>query len=153
MSQPVATIPFLHYTIDAFRNFIIANNMTPYAMIQLTTGVDEMLDEHAQPDGQITLNLGDNACRTYQISEEGYMIVEQRFKGKPHRAFIPVGWVKAMYARENPQYAIGFDGDAFGIPVNNGTETPTVFKAPVEEAAEETSNVTQLRKGGLSVVK
>lgn len=151
--QPVATIPHLHFSINAFRDFIIANDMTPYVVLVPIRGVDEVLDQFVREDGSLILNLSNSACRTYQISEEGYMIVEQRFNGKPHRAFIPVGWIKAMYARENPNYALGFDGDIYGIPVNNGTAAPTVFNTPVVETAEETDNVTPLRKSGLTVVK
>jgi Stringent starvation protein B len=153
MSQPApeARIPYLHFAIDSFRNFILANNMTPYVVVELTPGVDEMLDQYAK-DGTIVLNLSESACRAYQISEEGYMIVEQRFQGKAHRAFIPVGWVRAMYARENPEYAIGFQGDAFGIQINNGVPR-SAFEQPAVETAEEASNVTPLRKGGLTVVK
>lgn len=153
MSQPpIATIPYLHFSINAFRDFLIANNMTPYAVIAPIPGTDEVLDQFVK-DGTVTLNLSDSACRTYQISEEGYMIVDQRFNGKPHRAFIPVGWIKAVFSRENPNYAIGFEGDAFGTPINDGTAVPSVFKAPAVETVEETTNVTPLRKSGLTVVK
>lgn len=154
MSQkaPLATIPYLHFSIDAFRNFILANNMTPYVVVALTPGVDEMLDQYANEEGMIILNLSESACRAYQISEEGYMIVEQRFQGKAHRAFIPVGWVRAMYARENPNYAVGFEQDLFNIQINNGVPRSAFETAPVE-TAEETDNVTPLRKGGLTVVK
>lgn len=156
MSQqnpPVATIPFLHFSINAFRDFIQANNMTPHIMVRLTPGYDSVLDQYAK-DGHITLNVSDTACRNYQISEEGYMVLEQRFNGKPHRAFIPVGWVEVMFARENPDYGQMFvGGDAYGIPINNGKELPTVFPKAEEKTAEEPSNITPLRKGGLTVIK
>jgi len=151
--QPTAKIPYLHFAINAFRDFLIANNMTPYAVLQPIPGVDEVLDQYVREDGSLILNLSNTACRSYQISEEGYMVVEQRFNGKPHRAFIPVGWVKALYSRENPNYAVGFVGDLFGTPVNEGKAPSTVFDTPAVEAAEETSNVTPLRKSGLTVVK
>jgi len=153
MSQePKITIPYLHFSLTAFRDFIIANDMTPYIVVKPIPGADEVLDQYVK-EGTVTLNLSPTACRSYQISEEGYMIVEQRFNGKPHRAYIPVGWVLAMFARENPQIGMGFDGDIFGTPINDGKTTPSVFDTPVVETAEETSNVTPLRKSGLSVVK
>ncbi|QZA70822.1 stringent starvation protein B [Erwinia phage AH06] len=155
MSENKKIIPLVHFQIDAFRNFLIANGFTPYAVFALPKGLDPVLDQFIN-DGQIILNVGLTACGHYEITDDGYMVMEQRFNGKPHRSFVPVKYLLAMYAREDVKHAMMFP-DLAELDVSGETEMlpddQVVMQADVEAEAAP-SNVTPLRRGpSLSIVK
>ncbi|AHI60189.1 putative SspB-like ClpXP adaptor protein [Erwinia phage vB_EamM_RAY] len=150
MSEQKPLIPFLHFQIDAFRNYLVANDLTPYAVFTLPKGLDPVLDRYADPaSGQLILNLSPNSCGHYEITDDGYMVLHQRFSGKAHEAFLPVQHLLAMYARERQDQAMVF------ADIEHTCDDDVKFVEDETVPEVDDTNVTALpfKKPTLTVVK
>lgn len=93
----ISTKPYL---IRALHEWCSDNGYTPYIAVV----VDEhtvVPREHVQ-DGQITLNVGTLATNKLVLGNE-YIEFQARFGGVGRQISVPVGAVKAIYARETGQ--------------------------------------------------
>ena len=122
----ISTKPYL---IRALHEWCSDNGYTPYIAVV----VDEhtvVPREHVQ-DGQITLNVGTLATNKLVLGNE-YIEFQARFGGVGRQISVPVGAVKAIYARETGQ------GMAFETSVGQGTPqgTDELHPASHENAPE-----------------
>nr|MBF0685320.1 ClpXP protease specificity-enhancing factor [Pseudomonas sp.] len=104
----ISTKPYL---IRALHEWCSDNGYTPY----ITVVVDEhtvVPREHVQ-NGQITLNVGTLATNKLVLGNE-YIEFQARFGGVGRQISVPIGAVKAIYARETGQ------GMAFETSANEG---------------------------------
>lgn len=104
----ISTKPYL---IRALHEWCSDNGYTPY----ITVVVDEhtvVPREHVQ-NGQITLNVGTLATNKLVLGNE-YIEFQARFGGVGRQISVPIGAVKAVYARETGQ------GMAFETSASDG---------------------------------
>ena len=101
------------YFIRALHEWCTDNGYTPYVAV----AVDEhtvVPREHVQ-DGQITLNIGTLATNKLVMGND-YIEFQARFGGVTRQISVPVGAVRAIYARETGQ------GMAFEPAVRDDTQ-------------------------------
>lgn len=120
----ISTKPYL---IRALHEWCSDNGYTPYIAVV----VDEhtvVPREHVQ-DGQITLNVGTLATNKLVLGNE-YIEFQARFGGVGRQISVPVGAVKAIYARETGQ------GMAFETSVSNSAPTEAAELHPASEVPD-----------------
>jgi len=94
----ISTKPYL---IRAIRDWASDNNLTPQILVDATAdGV--LVPQSYVADGQIVLNIGDQAVDMLEMGNESLSFAA-RFNGRPHDIDVPVESVLAVFARENGQ--------------------------------------------------
>ncbi len=113
------------YLIRAIHEWCIDQGFTPYLTVTVD-GRTRVPREYVK-DGQIVLNLGQDATHQLQMGNE-FITFSARFSGVAQALSIPVDNVAAVYARENGQ-GMAFDvvpaADAEPLP-------PVVEEEPPE---------------------
>lgn len=130
----ISTKPYL---IRALHEWCSDNGYTPYIAVV----VDEhtvVPREHVQ-DGQITLNVGTLATNKLVLGNE-YIEFQARFGGVGRQISVPVGAVKAIYARETGQ------GMAFETSTSQGvSQGADELDAASREKAQESASAQETR--------
>jgi stringent starvation protein B len=105
--------PLKPYLIRAVHDWIVANGLTPYLLVNaLEDGVS--VPQRYVQDGQIVLNLRPEAVHGLSLGDS-HIAFSARFGGVPTAVEVPVGAVHALYAKENGRGMVfkdGEDGDA-----------------------------------------
>ncbi len=104
------------YLIRALHEWCSDNGYTPYIAVV----VDEhtvVPREHVQ-DGQITLNVGTLATNQLVLGNE-YIEFQARFGGVGRQISVPIGAVRAIYARETGQ-GMAFEATTESAPAVSG---------------------------------
>lgn len=91
--------PTRPYLIRAFYDWIVDNGLTPYLLVDATHAGVQVPAAYVK-DGRIVLNLAPAAVGELVLGLEA-VTFSARFSGVPHRLYLPVGAVMAVYAREN----------------------------------------------------
>lgn len=122
------------YFIRALHEWCTDNGYTPYVAVV----VDEhtvVPREHVQ-DGQITLNIGALATNKLVIGND-YIEFQARFGGVSRQISVPVGAVRAIYARETGQ-GMAFEPAVDAANPDDASRTPEAQTAPARsDAADE----------------
>lgn len=97
MSEPASTKPYL---LRAMYEWCVDNGLTPY----LAVAVDRQTRVPASyvRDGEIVLNINYSATKDLRIDNDAVTFTA-RFGGVPFNVHVPVGAVRAIFARENGQ--------------------------------------------------
>lgn len=119
----ISTRPYL---IRALHEWCSDNGLTPYIVVRVDDSV-HVPREYVQ-DGEIVLNVSEDATSALQISNE-FVMFTARFAGRPRDISVPIGRVVAIYAREN--------GQGMAFPVEESAELAAV-PAPKAEQPEDT---------------
>lgn len=88
------------YLIRAIHEWCVDAGFTPHILVQV--------DEHTRvpvghvKDGQIVLNVGNNAVRGLLIDND-WVQFSARFSGQSQNIIVPINRVAAIFARENGQ--------------------------------------------------
>jgi stringent starvation protein B len=100
------------YLIRAINEWILDNNCTPYMVVDATMKDVSVPLAHVK-DGQIVLNIGPQASRNLNISDE-YVMFSGRFSGIAHEIYAPIGAVMGIITKEN--------GEGMWFPRDEGPE-------------------------------
>jgi len=136
----ISTKPYL---IRALHEWCSDNGYTPYIAVV----VDEhtvVPREHVQ-DGQITLNVGTLATNKLVLGNE-YIEFQARFGGVGRQISVPIGAVKAIYARETGQ------GMAFETSTSQGASQGMDDLHPASQEKVHESGPAQETRPALSAV-
>lgn len=131
------------YFIRALHEWCTDNGYTPYVAVV----VDEhtvVPREHVQ-DGQITLNIGTLATNKLVMGND-YIEFQARFGGVSRQISVPIGAIRAIYARETGQ-GMAFEpattDDAMAADGQDSPEVPgTEAAATPAETADERPALT-----------
>ena len=119
-AKDVSTRPYL---LRALHEWCSDSGLTPYIVVRVDDSVQVPREYVA--DGEIVLNVSDEATSALQISNE-FVVFKARFGGKPRDIAVPIGRVSAIYAREN--------GQGMAFPVEEGPvllhQTPNALPQP-----------------------
>ena len=101
------------YLIRAMYEWISDNKLTPYIVID-TTQEGVHVPENFISEGQITLNISNEACQGFHITNDR-IVFSASFSGVAMQIVIPPQAVQAVYAQENGRGMAftdeEFDGD------------------------------------------
>lgn len=94
----ISTKPYL---IRAIRDWALDNSFTPQILVDATFNGVRVPQSYVS-DGQIVLNIADQAVEMLQMGNE-VLSFAARFNGRPHDIDVPIESVLAIFARENGQ--------------------------------------------------
>ena len=87
------------YLIRAIHEWLLDNDLTPHLLVDVTVeGVDVPVEY--SKDGRIALNISPGATEALTMDNTGIGF-RARFGGVATEVYLPVGAVRAIYAREN----------------------------------------------------
>jgi stringent starvation protein B len=86
------------YLLRAYFDWIVDNGWTPYLLADAAYPGVEVPQEFAS-EGRIVLNVAPRAVRDFVITNDT-LTFSARFAGTPHRVFVPVEAVLAIYPQE-----------------------------------------------------
>lgn len=104
------------YLIRALHQWCEDNGFTPYVAVAVNPTV-MVPQQFVSPDGEIVLNVSSSATQALLLGNDAVSF-QARFGGVPQNVYVPVGRVKAIYARENGQ------GMAFPVEEEPSPRTP-----------------------------
>lgn len=90
--------PLRPYLYNAYYNWIIDNDNTPYLLVN-TEYPDVDVPSEFVKDGKIILNISPRSIGQYIVAEE-YISFGARFQGMLRDIYIPFGAMEAIYAQE-----------------------------------------------------
>jgi len=133
--------PSRPYLLRAIYEWLLDNDMTPYAVINANYPGIDLPIEHVRNE-QMILNLAPTAVGGLNIGND-WVMVDVRFGGRPVRLQLPTMAVMAIYARENGRGMVFSD-----------EEEPTPEPPPATPAGSDQSSGSSGRKRpALRVVK
>ncbi|MDE3933740.1 ClpXP protease specificity-enhancing factor, partial [Glaesserella parasuis] len=91
--------PLRPYLYQAYYNWILDNENTPYLLIN-SEYVDTDVPQEFVRDGKIILNISPRSIGQYVVTDEAISF-NARFQGIARGVYIPFGAVEAIYAQEN----------------------------------------------------
>lgn len=104
------------YLLRALYEWIIANQLTPYILVDATAEGAEVPNQYVE-DGKIILNISPNAVNQLLISNQ-LVEFDASFSGRAMHIYAPIKAVMAIYARENGR------GMVFNQEEDDEFETP-----------------------------
>lgn len=110
MSDVTGMTPRRPYMLRAVYDWLVDNQLTPHLVVDAEQPGCELPWEFVQ-DGQIVLNIAPTAVGQLQLGNDRIEF-SARFSGKPHRVWVPMAAVMALYARENGAGTI-FEDEVF----------------------------------------
>ncbi|AGO16103.1 ClpXP protease specificity-enhancing factor [Glaesserella parasuis] len=102
--------PLRPYLYQAYYNWILDNENTPYLLIN-SEYVDTDVPQEFVRDGKIILNISPRSIGQYVVTDEAISF-NARFQGIARGVYIPFGAVEAIYAQENGD-GVMFQEEAF----------------------------------------
>lgn len=107
------------YLIDAFRNWIIDSNHTPYILVNADGA---QVPPSRVKNGKIVLNISHTSTNLYCANAEA-LAFDARFGGVSFSIFIPMKNIIAIYPKELPEEGYFFES------FDTEKDTPTVIPA------------------------
>ena len=89
------------YLIRAMIEWILDNGMTPHLLVD-TQDENVHVPRQYEQEGKIVLNISPTATQDLDIGDEA-VTFNARFDGEATSVYIPIGFVLAIYTRENGQ--------------------------------------------------
>ncbi|WP_405035606.1 ClpXP protease specificity-enhancing factor [Pseudidiomarina sp. CB1] len=99
MSDLTAMTARRPYMLRAVYEWLVDNQLTPHLVVDAEQPGCQIPFEFVK-DGQIVLNIAPSAVGNLQLANDRVEF-NARFSGKPHRVYVPMVAVVALYAREN----------------------------------------------------
>lgn len=99
MSDLTAMTARRPYMLRAVYEWLVDNQLTPHLVVDAEQPGCQVPFEFVK-DGQIVLNIAPSAVGNLQLANDRVEF-NARFSGKPHRVYVPMIAVVALYAREN----------------------------------------------------
>ncbi len=99
MSELTAMTARRPYMLRAVYEWLVDNQLTPHLVVDAEQPGCQVPFEFVK-DGQIVLNIAPSAVGNLQLTND-HVEFNARFSGKPHRVYVPMVAVVALYAREN----------------------------------------------------
>lgn len=128
------------YLIRALYDWIIANQLTPYILVDAEAEGATVPRQYVE-DGKIILNISPSAVNDLTISNH-MLEFDASFAGQPQRVHAPMRAVLAIYARENGRGMV-FNQDeedefeqAPRRPAQTGKPKLTIVKNMAEKTEE-----------------
>ncbi len=87
------------YLIRAIYEWIVANRLTPYILVDTTMGGAEVPEQYIE-EGKIILNIAPGAINGLLISNQSVEF-DASFSGRALHIYAPIKSVMAVYAKEN----------------------------------------------------
>jgi len=87
------------YLLRALYEWIVANQLTPYILVDATMEGSEVPTQYVE-EGKIILNISPNAVNQLSISNQ-LVEFDASFSGRALHIYAPIKAVMAIYAREN----------------------------------------------------
>lgn len=118
------------YFIRALIDWIIDNDCTPHAVVDCAAHGAEGFAQYAD-DGALVLNLSATATRNL-LMDNNTISVDCRFQGRAVHVSVPMGAVRAVYARENGM-GMAFEAEpsnAEPVAAEPASPSPKTKKAP-----------------------
>lgn len=113
----ISTRPYL---LRAYYEWIVANQLTPYVLVDATQEGAEVPLEFAR-DGQIVFNLAPKALAEL-VFEQKYLRFRASFSGEARTVYVPIEAVLGVYAMETGEGMMFDPEEAFYWP-NEGEGT------------------------------
>ena len=108
------------YLIRAMIEWILDNGMTPHLLVD-TNDENVHVPRQYEQEGKIVLNISPSATQNLEIGDDA-VTFNARFDGEPTSVYIPVGYVLAIYTRENGQgMMFGDDNEVTPPPDSNNS--------------------------------
>ena len=117
------------YFIRALYDWIVDNALTPYLLVDTADPVCVVPTQFVQ-DGKIVLNLAPSAVTSLQLGTD-FVMFGARFGGVAYEITVPLGSVRAIYAKENG-HGLSFEDEAGA----EATGTALLTTAQAEPDAE-----------------
>jgi stringent starvation protein B len=92
-------LPNKSYLVQAFYQWIVDSENTPYIVVDTTMDFVEVPEEFIE-NNQIVLNTAPRAIRDLQIKPT-YLAFDARFNGEVRHLYAPMKSIIAVYAKEN----------------------------------------------------
>ncbi len=97
MSEPGSTKPYL---LRAMFEWCVDNGLTPH--LAVAVDAHTRVPQAYVKDGEIVLNINYSATKDLRIDNDAVTFAA-RFGGVPFDVYVPIGAVRAIFARENGQ--------------------------------------------------
>ena len=111
------------YLVRAIYDWLVDNACTPHLVVDANDSRC-VVPKAFVKDGAITLNIAPSAVRDLSLGNE-WIMFSARFAGVAQEVTVPIGAIRALYARENGQ---GMVFEPEPVPAEGSTsppETPT----------------------------
>lgn len=102
------------YLIRAMYDWIVDNGMTPHLLVDSQQDEVDVPRQYEQ-EGKIVLNISPTATENLDVNNDA-VTFEARFDGNPTTVYIPIGYVLAIYTRENGQGMMFGEGNEITPP-------------------------------------
>jgi stringent starvation protein B len=109
------------YLVRALHEWIVDNGCTPHLLVD-ANAPQCVVPQQFVKDGVIVLNISPSAVRDLSLGNE-YVMFSARFGGVAQEITVPLGAVRAIYARENGQ-GMAFEAGTEGEPPDGGSPPP-----------------------------
>ena len=116
LDHPEETAPLKAYLIRAVWQCCADFGYTPYLQV-VVDDYTEVPENYVQ-NGEIVLNLSASACAQLNLADD-FITCKARFAGRPFEISVPVGRVRAIFARENVEIALHFAVEETPNPKNS----------------------------------
>jgi stringent starvation protein B len=91
--------PSRPYLLRAFYAWIMDNHLTAHIVVDATFPRVEVPKQYVE-GGRIVLNISNEAV-LHLMLDNHYVSFEARFSGVPHKVYVPMQAITAIYAKEN----------------------------------------------------
>ena len=92
------------YLVRAYYDWIVDSDEVPYVLVDATQDGVVVPEEYVE-DGRIVLNLGPNAVRDLNISDD-FLMCSSRFNGRAFELILPIQAISAIYAKDTGEGAV-----------------------------------------------
>lgn len=97
MAELTSTKPYL---LRAIFEWCVDNGLTPHLLVAPDAGT--LVPQAYVSNGEITLNINHSATKSLRLGNDAVSF-SARFGGVSHDIYVPMGAVRAIFARENGQ--------------------------------------------------
>jgi len=98
-NHQISKVPFL---VKGLLDWMAEANLTPYLIVNTRVEGVSVPEAFAQPDGTITLNIGGDAVRGFQLESEG-IYFSSRFQGNAYSIVVPTAAILGLVSRETTE--------------------------------------------------
>ncbi|QIM66628.1 ClpXP protease specificity-enhancing factor [Mannheimia granulomatis] len=123
--------PLRPYLYNAYYNWIIDNDNTPYLLVN-TEYPDVDVPTEFIKDGKIILNISPRSIGQYIVAEE-YISFGARFQGMLRDIYIPFGAMEAIYAQETGD-GVMFQDEEYYVKEAHQTRTEQQQKVKTKKS-------------------
>ncbi len=139
-----ALTPTKPYMLRAIHEWCVDNNLTPHLLVAVNS--QTRVPMAYVKGGEIVLNLSYGATKDLHLDNEA-IVFSARFGGVSQNLYVPVGAVKAIFARENGE------GMFFEVNANEASKDMSLDSAPGLQDGTADDKKASIKKPTLTIVK